>query len=218
MERNEHDARWSQARVEGRQVFRLRDDGRQRNFLCGHLLQAGGDHALGVLLARELPVRRAALAHAVVACGLGSDDPGGALHVAAHLREPEALRHVHEEGLQDQEARLGQSGQRLVAVAPLVEVHLPDGVRPENPGELQEQLGLHAVLRHEGQPLQISPPAAKLPAQRLDDVMQLGVVEVDKRPREQLGDPSADARRCLPVARAQGPLVEGLDVAALRVD
>mmetsp|Transcript_37160 Transcript_37160/g.115627 ORF Transcript_37160/g.115627 Transcript_37160/m.115627 type:complete len:588 (-) Transcript_37160:703-2466(-) len=216
VESDQHDAGGGQAWVEALQVGGLRDDGGQRDLLRRHLLQAGGNDALSVLLICQLPVSRPALVHIVIGRCLRADDPRGALHVVHHARLLEALRHVREEGLQDEEAHLGEGGQRLVAVVPLVQVHLPDGVRPKDPRELQEQLRLDAVLHHEGQPLQVLPPTAKLSAERLDDVVELRVVEVDERAGEQLRDPATDAG-ALAVARAQGPLVEGLDVAALGV-
>mmetsp|Transcript_45974 Transcript_45974/g.137388 ORF Transcript_45974/g.137388 Transcript_45974/m.137388 type:complete len:339 (-) Transcript_45974:1698-2714(-) len=136
VERDQDHTGRGQAGVEGLQVAGLCDDRRQGDLLCRHILQAAGNDAVGMLLVCHFPVRRAALVHIVVVRGLRADDPRGALHAVHHVCVVVALRHIGEEGLQDEEAHLGQCRQRLMAVAPLVKVHLADRVCPVDAGKL----------------------------------------------------------------------------------
>ena len=95
--------------------------------------------------------------------------------------------------LQDHEAHPRQTLEFLVAVDPPLQVHLAQPLEPAPIGDVDEVADLDGVAGEEGERLEQAPPAGVLARERLDQAGQLGEEEVDQRPRDQLGDPSAAA-------------------------
>ena len=90
----------------------------------------------------------------------------------------------------------------LVGVPPHAEVDLPERIEPVGPQHLEQHADLHAVAGHERQPQHGSRTNAHSPASGWVKPRRRGSTRRSKRPRDQLGDPSATPARRRPVVEA----------------
>src|SRR5947209_11573417 len=104
----------------------------------------------------------------------------------------------------------------LVAVLTHVEVDLRQRVHPHRPVCVDQLRDLHPVAAREREPLEERPPRRDLPGQRLTELRQLGIEEVQQRPRGELGDTAA-AVGYRHAAALERPPVEALHVLHARL-
>src|SRR6266508_3273186 len=100
--------------------------------------------------------------------------------------------------LQDLEAHFGQREEALIAVDPVLHVHLRDGVETRAAQRVDEQPGLDAVAGEEGNLLEQCAAAALLARERLDHPGELGKEEVEDRAGRGSRTRTSDAYRSRP--------------------
>lgn len=117
--------------------------------------------------------------------------------------------------LQNRKCHLAQANQRLIVMHAFLEIGLRDRVQTVLLKHVDQHAGLHAITAEERKLLERSAPAGVFTGQRLNDAGQLGIKQVEQRPRDQLGDSAAAVGLQL-IADANRPLVETLDELHLR--